>query len=143
MIRKRIIINIIWQSYYSKIDHRLRYLEVKDFSNELNCKKSLNLIQYLEDDILNYSSNVMFRGTPCNRIHNLKKYLISTTTLGWKDIGIRQSKFVIRTKFLYSEIQKTLEWISPFSYENFYTRIYIGFHTYFVRLFRSNLMFWR
>ena len=65
MIPKRIIINIIWQSYYSKIDHRLRYIGVKDFSNELNCKKSLNLIQYFEDDILNYSSTFMFRGTPC------------------------------------------------------------------------------
>ena len=38
LIPKRIIINIIWQSYYSKIDHRLRYLGVKDFSNELNAK---------------------------------------------------------------------------------------------------------
>ena len=65
MIPKRIIINDIWQSYYSKIDHRLRYIGVKDFSNELNCKKPLNLIQYLEDDIINYSSTVMFRGTPC------------------------------------------------------------------------------
>ena len=51
--------------YYSQIDYRLRYIRVKDFSNELNCKKSLNLIKYLEDDILNYSSTVMFRGTPC------------------------------------------------------------------------------
>ena len=67
MIPKRIIINIIWQSYYSKIDNRLRYIGVKDFYNELNCKKSLNLIQYLEDDILNYSSAAMFRGTPCLR----------------------------------------------------------------------------
>ena len=66
LIPKRIIINIIWQSYYCKIDHRLRYIWVKNFSNELNCKKSLNLIQYLEDDILNYSSTVMFRGTPCS-----------------------------------------------------------------------------
>ena len=53
-------------AYYRKIDQRLRYIGVKDFSNELNCKKSLNLIQYLEDDILNYSSTVMFRGTPCS-----------------------------------------------------------------------------
>ena len=60
-----IIINFIWQSLYSKINHRLRYIGVKDFSNELNCKKSLNLIQYLEDDILNYLLTVMFRGTPC------------------------------------------------------------------------------
>ena len=62
---KRIIINFKWQSYYSKIDHRLGYIGVKDFSNELNCKKSINLIQYLEDDIPNYSLTVMFRGTPC------------------------------------------------------------------------------
>ena len=27
----------------------------------------LRVIQYLEDDILNYSSTVMFRGTPCTR----------------------------------------------------------------------------
>ena len=67
MIPKRIIINIIWQSYYSKIDHRLRYIGVNIFSNELNCKKSLNLIQYLEDDILNYSS-IVIRGTPCINI---------------------------------------------------------------------------
>ena len=60
-----IVINIIWQFYYSRIDHRLGYIGVKDFSNELNCKKSLNLIQYLKDDILNYSSTVMLRGTPC------------------------------------------------------------------------------
>ena len=53
------------QSYYSKINHRLIYIGVKDFSNELICKKSLNLIQYVEDDILNYLSTVMFRGTPC------------------------------------------------------------------------------
>ena len=66
MIPKRIMINIICQSYYSKIDHRLRYIGVKDFTNELNYKKSLNLIKYLEDDILNYLSTVMFRGTPCN-----------------------------------------------------------------------------
>ena len=59
------MINIILQSYDSIIDHRLRYIGVKDFSNELNCKKSLNLIQYLKDDILNYSSIVMFCGTPC------------------------------------------------------------------------------
>ena len=39
-------------------------MEVKDFSTKLNCKKSLKLIQYLEDDILNNSSTVMFRGTP-------------------------------------------------------------------------------
>ena len=38
----------------------------KDFSTELNCKKSLNLIQYLEEDILNYSSTGMFRGTTCS-----------------------------------------------------------------------------
>ena len=50
LIPKRIIIKIYWS---------------KRFSNELNCKKSLNLIQYLENDILNYSSIVMFRGTPC------------------------------------------------------------------------------
>ena len=25
-----------WQSYYSKIDHRLRYIGVKDFFNVLN-----------------------------------------------------------------------------------------------------------
>ena len=50
------------------IDHRLRYIGVKDFSNELNSKKSLNLIQYLEDDILNYLSTVMFRGTPCTML---------------------------------------------------------------------------
>ena len=65
LIPKKIIINIIWQSSFSKIDPRLRYIGVKDFSNELNCKQSLNLIQYLEDDILNYSSTVMFRRTPC------------------------------------------------------------------------------
>ena len=52
-------------SSFSKIDHRLRYIGVKDFFKELNRKKSLNLIQYLEDDILNYSLTVMFRGTPC------------------------------------------------------------------------------
>jgi len=55
---------MIWQFYYSKIDHRLRYIRVKDFSTELNCKMSVNLNQYLEDDILNYSSTVMFRETP-------------------------------------------------------------------------------
>ena len=32
---------IICQFYYSKIDHRLRYIGVKDFSTELHCKKSL------------------------------------------------------------------------------------------------------
>ena len=51
---------IICQFYYSKIDPRLRYIGVKDFSTELNCKKSSNLIQYLEDDILIYSSTVLF-----------------------------------------------------------------------------------
>ena len=71
LIPKRIIINIIWQSYYSKIDHRLGYIGVKDFSNELNCKKSLNLIQYLEDDILNYLSTVMFRVFCLNGWHSL------------------------------------------------------------------------
>ena len=68
MIPKKIIINIIRQFYYSKIDPRLRFIGVKDFSTELNCKKSLNLNQYLEDDILNCSSTVMFRGTPCSRV---------------------------------------------------------------------------
>ena len=65
LISKSIIIKIIWQFYYSKIDRRLRYIGEKDFSTELNCKKSLNLIQYLEDDIPNYSSTIMFRETPC------------------------------------------------------------------------------
>ena len=46
---------MIWQFYYSKINQSLRYIGVKDFSTELNCKKSLNVIQYLEYDILNYS----------------------------------------------------------------------------------------
>ena len=72
LIPKRIIINIIWQFYYSKIDPSLGYIAVTDFSTELNCKKSLTLIQYLEDDILNYSSTVMFRGTPCKWIEELK-----------------------------------------------------------------------
>ena len=45
---------ILWQFYDSKIYPRLRYIGVKDFSTELSCKKSVNLIQYLEDDILNY-----------------------------------------------------------------------------------------
>ena len=61
--------------YYSQIDYRLRYIRVKDFSNELNCKKSLNLIKYLEDDILNYSSTVMFRGTPCSLCKHTKGHL--------------------------------------------------------------------
>ena len=52
-------------------DFNSRYIEVKDFSNELNCKKSVNLTQYLEDDILNYLSSVMFRGTPC-RYNSIK-----------------------------------------------------------------------
>jgi len=51
---KEIIINILWQFYDSKIYPRLRYIGVKDFSTELSFKKSVNLIQYLEDDILNY-----------------------------------------------------------------------------------------
>ena len=76
MIPNRIVINIIWQSYYSKIDHRLRCIGVKDFSNELNCKKSLNLHQYFEDDILNYSSTVMFRGTSCIRRVNISGYIL-------------------------------------------------------------------
>ena len=29
---------------------------------------SMNLIQYSEDDIPNYSSTVMFRGTPCSSV---------------------------------------------------------------------------
>ena len=57
--------NKYYMSVLLLIDQRLRYIGVKDFSTELNCKKSLNLIQYLEDDI-NYSSTVMFRGTPCS-----------------------------------------------------------------------------
>ena len=40
--------------HYSKLDPKLRYIEVKDFSTELYCKKSVNLIQYLENDIPNY-----------------------------------------------------------------------------------------
>ena len=61
----------MWQFYYSKVNHRLRYIGVKDYSIKLNCKKSLNSIQSLEDDIVNYSSTVMFRGTPCLYIHHL------------------------------------------------------------------------
>ena len=80
MIPKRIIINIIWQSYYSKIDNRLRYIGVKDFSNELNGKKSLNLIQYLEDDILNYSSTACIRKIV---YESLIKSLMEFDILAW------------------------------------------------------------
>ena len=44
---------------------------VKDFSNELNWKKSLNLIQYLEDDILNYTYKLScFVGHPVQKIND-------------------------------------------------------------------------
>ena len=33
--------NIIWESYYSKIDFKVKYIWAKDFLNELNCIKPL------------------------------------------------------------------------------------------------------
>ena len=89
LIPKRIIINILWQFYHSKID----------FSNELNCKKSLNLIQCLEDDILNYSSTVMFRGTPCMfYIIILKLFLTSLYLIE------NEGLFFYRPQHLYTDI---------------------------------------
>ena len=58
--------NIIWELSYSKIDFKVKYIQTNDFFNKMNCKKPLiSLIQYMENDIQNYSPTVMFRGTPC------------------------------------------------------------------------------
>ena len=33
--------NIKWESCYSKIDFKVKYIQAKDFYNEINCKKPL------------------------------------------------------------------------------------------------------
>ena len=38
---KRIIKNILWQSYYDKIDFKVKYIWINFFLNEINCKQSL------------------------------------------------------------------------------------------------------
>ena len=43
----------MWESCYSKIDFKIKYIHAK------TAKK------YMEDDIHNYLSTVMFRKTPC------------------------------------------------------------------------------
>ena len=78
MIQKRLISwirNITWQSFYTKIDFKVKYIWVKDFVNEIHCKKVFN-IWY---SIWNKTYLVMFRGTPCmfNPILNLKFLLWS------------------------------------------------------------------
>ena len=57
--------NIIQESYYSKINFKVKYTRAKDFLNEVNCKQPLISNTYMEEDIQNYLSTVMFRGTPC------------------------------------------------------------------------------
>ena len=53
--------NILWQSYHSKIDFKLKYVREKDFFNEIKLI-FLYLIQFMEED---YLPIVMIRGTPC------------------------------------------------------------------------------
>ena len=53
--------NILWQSYHSKIDFKLKYVRGKDFFNEIKLI-FLYLIQFMEED---YLPIVMIRGTPC------------------------------------------------------------------------------
>ena len=67
MILERIIKkNTIWESYYNKIDFKVKYInKSKRFFNEITCKKLKYLIQYTEE---NYSPTVMFRGTPCIKL---------------------------------------------------------------------------
>ena len=78
LISKKIKIN-----NKSKFDPRLRYAGVKDVSTELNCQKSLNRIQYLEADILNYTSTIMFRGTPCKLP---QKMWASRVQVSWRSL---------------------------------------------------------
>ena len=52
------------ESYYSKIDFKVEHIWVKDVFNEIKYNRAL--ISNIEEDIQNYSSTVMFRGTPCN-----------------------------------------------------------------------------
>ena len=66
---KKNLKNIIWQPNNNKIDFKVKYsriiIRLKDFFTKKTAKILLYIIQYMEEDIQNYSPNVMFRGTPC------------------------------------------------------------------------------
>ena len=62
--------NIKWQSYYSKINIKVKYIGIKDFLSKINCKKfRISINTEYGEDIQNYSPSVMFRGTPCLSIN--------------------------------------------------------------------------
>jgi len=57
--------NIVWQSYFSKIDFKVKFIRVKFVFSEISCKKSLisnAVYHYMEEVIQNYSPTVIFLG---------------------------------------------------------------------------------
>ena len=67
LIPRRVIINIILQSKYSKLIIKIKNILVKDEINELNCKKCL-----ISNTVYGrrHLKQFMFCGTPCNFILN-------------------------------------------------------------------------
>ena len=64
--------NTFWESCYSKIGYKVKYVSEKHLFNEINFKKPSISIKYIKDDLYNYLLSC-FVGHPVSRCLSSKK----------------------------------------------------------------------
>ena len=67
--------NSVWESYYSEIDFKEKYIWAKDFSNEINCIKPV-----LSNTVYERRHSKLF--TNCHKIFERTKYFFLNQRVG-------------------------------------------------------------